>query len=419
MRSFPFLALALAACGASEGARTLPQSTASSQPTQAPATPATNVARTVAASVDTASRDSVPFAEDTAIVRGLYVNRFAAQSTKRMRKLIAIADSTEINALVIDIKDEFGLNYDSPDSTVARNAGHAGRIPNLKALLDTLHAHHILPIARIVVFKDSVAARMNPEHVIRKPDGTPWRDKKGLTWVDPYDRTIWEYNIRVAEDMARLGFPEIQFDYIRFPEPYKSLPPQVFRDANGTPKPEALAQFFRAACPRLHKLGARCTADIFGLVTTVPGALEVGQEWEKLAPVTDVLLPMVYPSHYPAGSFGVRRPNAEPYHIIATAIRRAHERNVALSITAPGHVRPWLQAFTLGTPHYGAHEIEEQKRAVYDAGYDGWTLWNPGSLYEPFLGGLEPQTISRKKTFPGANQRPAATGAAAGGAARQ
>ena len=215
-----------------------------------------------------------------------------------------------------------------------RNAGNAGKIPHLRELLDTLHAHHILPIARLVTFKDSVAARNNPQHVIRKPDGTPWRDKKGLTWVDPYDHAIWEYNIRVAEEMAKLGFGEVQFDYIRFPEPYKSLPEQVFKDANGVTKPHALGEFFKTACPRVHAAGARCTADIFGLVTTVPGALEIGQQWEELAPHSDVLLPMVYPSHYPHGSFGVDRPNTEPYKIVYAAIHRAHERDLKIGVDA-------------------------------------------------------------------------------------
>ena len=219
-------------------------------------------------------------AGDVPIVRALYVNRSAAQSMRRMRSLIAIADSTEINALVIDMKDEFGLNFVSSDPMVARNAGRGGTVPHLAALLDTLKAHGIRPIARLVVFKDSVAARLNPDHVIRQPNGQPWRDKKGLTWVDPYDTTIWEYDTRVAEEVARMGFAEVQFDYIRFPEPYKSLPPQVFSDARGLSKPQALARFFARACPRVRKLGAACTADIFGLVTTVPGALEVGQSWE-------------------------------------------------------------------------------------------------------------------------------------------
>jgi len=335
---------------------------------------------------------------DTGIVRALYVNRWAAQSARRMRELIAIADSTEINALVIDMKDEFGLNFESGDTLVRRNAGHAGHVPHLAALLDTLKAHQILAIARVVVFKDSVTARVNPQHVIRKPDGTPWHDKKGLTWVDPYDRAIWEYNIRVAEELAQMGFGEIQFDYIRFPEPYKSLPPQVFKDANGQPKPKALAEFFRTACPRVHAQGARCTADVFGLVASLPGPLEIGQQWSELAPVTDVLLPMVYPSHYPHGSFGVAHPNGAPYTIVDSAISDAHHRDLRLGITSPIHVRAWLQAFTLGPPHYTAEEIVAQKKGVYDAGYDSWTLWSPGSEYHAFTAALEKTTVSRKRT---------------------
>ncbi|HSJ63596.1 MAG TPA: putative glycoside hydrolase [Gemmatimonadaceae bacterium] len=327
---------------------------------------------------------------DVPVVRGLYVNRWAAQSAARMRSLIAIADSTEINGFVIDLKDEFGLNYASADSLVRRNAGNGGTIPRLGALLDTLHAHGILPIARIVVFKDSVAARVNAGHTIRRPDGGAWRDKEGLAWVNPYDREIWEYNIRVAEEAVRLGFPEIQFDYIRFPEPYASLPKQVFPGAEpGLTKPKVLAAFLDEACGRIRKLGGRCTADIFGLVTTVPGALEIGQSWEELARVTDVLLPMVYPSHYPRGAFGLDRPNAQPYEVIKTAIARARERNEALGLPAGEQVRPWLQAFSLGQPPYEAHHVREQIRGVYDAGYRGWILWHPGTKYGPFLAALE------------------------------
>jgi hypothetical protein len=186
MRSIPLLFLALAACGAGDG-----KSTAVAQQPAHSAAPAitSSAAPRAPVGADTLAKT---FADDSQIVRALYVNRWASQSPKRMRDLIAIADSTEINAFVIDMKDEFGLNFESPDTIVKRNAGKAGRIPHLRELLDTLHAHHILAIARLVTFKDSVAARNNPQHVIRKPDGTPWHDKKGLTWVDPYDHAIWE-----------------------------------------------------------------------------------------------------------------------------------------------------------------------------------------------------------------------------------
>jgi hypothetical protein len=332
-------------------------------------------------------------------IRGLYVNRFAAQSTKKMHKLLAIADSTEINAFVIDVKDEFGLNFTSTDPMLQKNAGTQTKVANMRALLDTINAHGILPIARIVVFKDSVTARMNPDHTIRKADGSPWRDKKGLTWVNPYANAIWEYNFRVAEEAVRMGFGEVQFDYIRFPEPYKSLPEQVFPESNGRGKTDALAEFLKQARARNAKLGVRTTADVFGLVTTVGGALEVGQKWEPIVQSVDVVLPMVYPSHYPHGSFGIGSPNAEPYEVIHTAISRGRVRNEALGLTGQ-RVRPWLQAFTLGAPKYGAGELEQEKKAVYDSGYESWVLWNPGSQYDPFVPGLEKTLVSRAKSPP-------------------
>jgi hypothetical protein len=299
------------------------------------------------------------------------------------------------------MKDEFGLNYRSTNPEFARNEGAMGKIANVRALIDTLKAHQILPIARIVVFKDSVTARVNPQWTIRREDGSIWRDHKGLAWVNPYHHELWDYNIGVAEELVKLGFGEVQFDYIRFPEPYKSLPKQVFPDAGARGKPETLAEFLRVARGRLSKLGVRTTADIFGLVTTVRGALEVGQDWEKLSPVTDVLLPMVYPSHYPPGSFGIPRPNAEPYKVIVTAIAKAHERDDKLGVTGE-HVRPWLQAFTLGAPKYGAEEMRQQKQAVYDAGYNGWVWWSPGSNYDIFLPALEKTLVTRKKPWKGA-----------------
>ena len=335
-----------------------------------------------------------------ATVRAIYVNRWASQSPKRIRELLKIADETEINGMVLDLKDEFGLNFASRDTTVSRNAGHSGTIPHLKELIDTLHAHGVVVIARQVTFKDSVAARANPQHTIRKPDNSAWHDKQGLTWVDPYDPMIREYNIRVAEELARMGFDEIQFDYVRFPEPYPSLPKQTCPDANGVSRQQALADFLGAACKRINALGARCTADIFGLVTTVRGPLEIGQEWEKVSPPVDVLLPMTYPSHYPRGSFGAARPNAEPEKIQRMAIARAHDRDIALKVTKPEHVRPWIQAFTLGAPAYGPAELEAQKRGIYAAGYDGWVLWNPGSKYELFIPGLEKTLERRAKPYP-------------------
>src|SRR4029077_9289959 len=323
-----------------------------------PDRPVANVPARAVADTDTTARRQIvvgnhptPPVLDSLIkgtlpVRGLYVFRFGA-NTRRLKHLIGIADSTEVNALIIDVKDEFGLNYDSSDPMVKKNAGTQVKAHNLGALIDTIRAHGILPVARIVVFKDSVTARNNPNHTIRKADGTAWHDKKGQTWVNPYANAIWEYNFRVAEEAIKMGFGEIQFDYIRFPEPYKSLPPQVFPEQKGRTKPQVLSEFLTTARDRFAKLGVRTTADIFGLVTTVGGALEVGQKWEPIAQSVDVVLPMVYPSHYPPGSFQLPHPNADPYNVIHIAISRARERDAKLGITGD-HVRPWLQAFSIG-----------------------------------------------------------------------
>ncbi|MEK7402923.1 MAG: putative glycoside hydrolase [Gemmatimonadota bacterium] len=323
-------------------------------------------------------------------LRGLYLNRFAVQSGARMRRLIAMADSTEINAFVLDMKDEFGLNYRSSNPKVQRNAGAHGAVRNVGAIVDTLKAHGITPIARVVAFKDPIAASQNPEWTIRTEDSSAWRDKESQVWVNAFHADVWEHNLSVAEELAKMGFVEIQFDYIRFPEPYASLPKQVFPGAKGT-KADALTTFLVRARERLAPLGVRSTADVFGLATTARGTLEVGQNWERLSPVVDVILPMVYPSHYPRGAFGVPLPNADPYAIVKTAVDTARSRDVAMGLVRGDHVRAWLQAFTLGRPPYGVEEIKAQKRAVYDAGYGGWILWNPASNYDLFAAALEPK----------------------------
>jgi hypothetical protein len=269
--------------------------------------------------------------------------------------------------------------------------------------VDSVKAHGLLPIARIVAFKDPVAASANPAWTIRKPDGSVWIDKEGNTWVNAHNREVQEYNLAVAEELIELGFEEIQWDYIRFPEPYPSLPKQVFPGATSS-NPDALAAFLKLAGERLAKHGVRNTADIFGLVTTVRGPLEVGQHWEKLSRVTDVLLPMVYPSHYPRGAFGIARPNAEPYEVVRRAISAARTRDSTLGIMKAEHVRPWIQAFSIGKPDYGPEQIAAQKKAIYDAGYKGWILWHPGSNYEVFLPALDKEKPCRFQT-------PAASGA--------
>jgi hypothetical protein len=358
--------------------------------------------RSSARTTDTVSGGEVvtlqkPAAQDSAdypVVRALYLNRFAAQSMRKFRYLLSIADSTEINGFVVDMKDEFGLNYRSSKPAIRKNEGQHGVVPSVRALVDSMKAHGVVPIARVVAFKDPIAAANNPGWTIKREDGSQWLDKEGLAWVSAHNKEVWEYNLAVAEELVALGFEEIQWDYVRFPEPYRSLPKQVFPGATLS-KPDALSEFLKAANERLHKVGARNTADIFGLVTTVKGPLEIGQWWEKISPHVDVVLPMVYPSHYPRGAFGIQRPNAEPYQVLKVALDTARVRDEKLGITKKEHVRPWIQAFSIGLPKYGPEQITAQKQAIYDAGFQGWVLWSPGSHYDVFLPALTRDSTQR------------------------
>ena len=212
-RSFILSTLFLGACTAAPEHSDKKLATQSPAPEKA-ATPAAAVTREAHAETVAVSNGSIAKRRDpatTPVIRGLYVNRFAAQSARRMHWLIGVADSTEINGFVIDMKDEFGLNFHSANPEFRKNegAGH-GMVRDVRALLDTVHAHNVFAIARIVVFKDPTTAQVNPAWTIKQPDGSIWHDKKNTSWVDPYNHALWEYNIGIAEELVRLSFDEIQ-----------------------------------------------------------------------------------------------------------------------------------------------------------------------------------------------------------------
>jgi len=346
-----------------------------------------------------------PRARAPAQIRGLYVNAYAAGSRTRLPTLIAVADSTEINAFVIDVKDERGIRYRSEiELALAIAQPEEVTIRDLSGMLESLREHGIYSIARIVVFNDPILSRSHPDWSIRRPDGSPWVDRAGHTWVSPWDRRVWDYNIAIAEEVARAGFDEIQFDYVRFPEQFRSLPPQVHPQAQGD-RTDAIAAFLNEAKRRLHPLGVTVTADVFGLSPNTFDDVGIGQQWETLAAIADHMLPMMYPSHYYSTHLpNVPRPNAMPYETVFKSAGMARLRNDRLRETGiePARVIVWLQAFQApwlrDGVQYGPEEIRQQKRAVYDVGFEDWILWHPGSRYEPFLAGLERRAEPRAAT---------------------
>jgi hypothetical protein len=333
-------------------------------------------------------------------MKALYLNAWASGSANRMESLIALAKRTEINSFVIDIKDASGYVSHRTEVPLAREIGATGeiRIRDLPGLLARLEEEGIYPVARIVIVKDPLLIAARPELAVQDTAGGVWVDSSNIIWLNPYDTTVWDYHLDLAREVAEMGFPEIQWDYVRFPDaPRADLERAIFTGANGRTKAQGIREFLRYARTELAEMGVLSTADVFGVTTSSARDVGIGQVWEQFIDVLDAALPMVYPSHYWQGSFGIQRPNAYPYEIVNRALRDAMRRSEA--VPGAGVTRPYLQDFTLGAPSYGAAEVRAQIEATYDAGIDEWVLWNPGSRYtegalEP-IGGFEDEPLMR------------------------
>ena len=329
----------------------------------------------------------------TAKIKGLYVNAWAFGSPK-LWQLVRLADETEINAFVVDVKDDTGcLLYPSTVPTAEQiGANRCVRAKDARARLDTLAAHHIYAIARIVVAKDPLLAERKAAWSVKdRVTGALWRDRINSAWVDAYNDSVWIYSAQLAHEAAQMGFQEVQFDYVRFPdEPRERMATAIFpAHRSGQTQREAVREHVALLKDRLKTSGVPVTFDIFGLTASATGDLGIGQVWEDFVSVADVVLPMVYPSHYYRGAFGYAWPNGQPYRIVRSALTEALKRSEPLPGSA--EIRPFLQAFTLGRrlPRYTPFEIREQIRAVEDLGITSWVLWNPRSVYQ--RGSLRPK----------------------------
>jgi len=315
-------------------------------------------------------------------IRGIYLNAWASGSRARREELIQLARRTEINTFVMDVKDESGYLSYGTRVALAREIGadRELRIRGVRELLHRLQEAGVYPVARIVVFKDPLLALTRPDLAVQHLDGAPWVDGKGDLWVNPWAEEVWDYHIELAREAVELGFPEIQWDYIRFPDrPAAEMANAVFPGSDGRPRTRAVRGFLQRARAELADLDVPLTADVFGLATTYRNDVGIGQVWEDVIDVADAVLPMVYPSHYWTGSFGYQVPNDRPYEVVAAALRDAVRRTEG--VEGAGQIIPWLQSFTLGAPRYGAAEIRAQVLAAYDQGIYDWILWNASGRY--------------------------------------
>jgi hypothetical protein len=324
-------------------------------------------------------------APDTPIIRGVYATAHSAGGA-RLNELVELLNETELNALVIDVKDDWGyVTYES-ELPIVGELGTGKKIIDMTKLMPVLEENDIYPIARIVVFKDTILANGKPEWSFTRADGTVWKNGRGESFVNPYVKEVWDYNIDVAKEAARLGFKEIQFDYVRFPEGFEKRADELVYERTEDARTKVIADFVAYAREQLNPLGVRVSVDIFGYAASVPAAEGIGQDFVEISRHVDVISPMVYPSHYSTGWFGSKVPDANPYVTINGAMADTHEKLQPLEQSGEKPIiRPWIQDFTAtwvpGHIKYGKHEVEEQIRALTDNGIREFLLWNASNKY--------------------------------------
>ncbi|MBN1622382.1 MAG: putative glycoside hydrolase [Endomicrobiales bacterium] len=309
-------------------------------------------------------------------VRGIHVTPWTAGSHRARKRINKLLNHTELNTIVIAIKEVKGEVHIPGVKQAEEFSTYVYAIPNIEQYLKDLNDNNVYTIARIVVFKDDLAARIKPDWAVKDSSGTIWQDKAGMAWVDPFNREAWNYNLSIAKRAVELGFDEIQFDYIRFPSDgniSRCRYEQVYSSITGS---AILVEFLKEASRQLEPLGVNISIDLFGLATTNKGDLGIGQRIVEMSECVDFVSPMVYPSHYREGTYNIPVPEKDPYSTIFISLSGAKKR-MGSSYTK---LRPYLQDFSL-KHEYRAKEVKEQIQACYDNDIGEWLLWDPTCRY--------------------------------------
>lgn len=321
-------------------------------------------------------------------VKAIYLSGTSAGSSKILDRYIDVINKTELNAVVIDIKEAGKVNYVSSVPAVAENGLYV-KYYNADAVIKKLHDNNIYVIGRLVCFRDNGLASKRPELAIKRVNGSSWTEGKLGAWTNPYKEEVWQYNIDIAKEAAAKGFDEIQFDYVRFPTAKKS---EVSYGDNAASKADTIAAFLKKAKEELRSVSdIPVSADVFGIIAESRSDGEaIGQDLDKVGMDLDYISPMVYPSHYAKGQEvnGVKfeKPDFEPYEVVYQTLLKAKDRISKVS-GYNAQLRPYLQDFTASYLHkgdyqeYGAEQVRQQIKAVYDAGYEEWILWDGKNTY--------------------------------------
>lgn len=338
--------------------------------------------------------------------RALYAPSAVFEGSGRLDAMLDLVDQTEVNAMVIDVKEAGGKLYWATDLAAAATVGSIMSHPllQLDELLPKLKARGIYTIARMVVMKDNTLGRQQPELAVKNTaTGEPWRDYRGGIWLDPYNPGVAEYIAALSSDLAAKGFDEVQLDYIRF-----------FSDGDysvaGTNLPNtqsfrlpAIRRLFRLVSDALLTTRTFFSADVFPIAFIATDDQGIGQRPEVIMPYVDYFSPMVYPSHYAPYTFGFKNPNDHPYDVIDKTLRIMNEERVGLRMV----IRPWIQDFGFGPfPPYSADQILQEMKATADNGAQGWMIWNASALFtrdalSPPLDGEASSVITSPASSPG------------------
>ena len=341
-----------------------------------------------AVSEETDTEESNLYGEkcDPVTVHGIYVSGNKAGSSG-MASLITLVEETELNAMVIDVKNDNGKITYKMDSPLVNEMGSASNlIGDLPALIEECHSKDIYLIARIVTFCDDYATEKHPEWAVKTKDGSVYQDNRDLGWLNPYQRDCWAYILEIAQQAALAGFDEVQFDYIRLTTDKKMKDLDYGEESETVTSQEIISEFVGYLMEGLEPYGVYVSADVYGtIIGSETDRKNVGQNYVEMSSMLDYISPMVYPSHYAGGNFGLEIPDQHPYECILGAMQLSVSELSVLEGEHVAGVRPWLQDFTAtwvkGHIQYGAEEVREQIQAVYDAGYSEWILWNSSNVY--------------------------------------
>lgn len=327
-------------------------------------------------------------------VKGIYVTSNSTQG-KKIDELVKFIKDSNLNTMVIDVKDDTGnitMKLNTGNKQVDKNTLD---IVDGKKLLKKLHDNNIYPIARIVTFKDTKLANEHPEWTFRNSDGSVWTNGKGDSFVNPFMKEVWKYDIDVAKAAAKAGFQDIQFDYVRFPEGFENQADSLTYNkgeyknskmSSGDQRVDTITKFLEYANKELKPMGVNVSADVFGYSALVENAPGIGQSFPKISKNVDAISSMIYPSHWSNGDFGLQAPDTEPYKTVNRYIQKENSLLDTLGKDKPIS-RPWIQDFTasyLGAGNYieyDAKAISEEVQALKDNGVNEFLLWNAGNDY--------------------------------------